>query len=125
MLYPIELRALTRAGVRRAENVGPGSPRRQPASLSFRRMQHLPTLPCYPCPHQSACCAYGTTLSPQEARAIRAEHGADRVYRTRWGEWRTRIVKGRCSLLSNNACTIYNKPYYPAVCRGFPWFDAE
>jgi hypothetical protein len=90
-------------------------------------MQHspFPSLPCFPCPHHSACCAYGTTLTAQEAAAIVAEHGPDPVYRTRWGEWRTRVTKGRCVFLSNNSCTIYNKPYYPAVCRGFPWLDAE
>jgi hypothetical protein len=25
----------------------------------------------------------------------------------------------------NNTCSIYDKPYYPAVCRGFPFVDAE
>lgn len=90
-------------------------------------MQHspFPALPCYPCPHQSACCAYGTTLTDEEARALIAEYGAGTAYRTRWGEWRTRVSKGRCVLLFNNTCSIYNKPYYPAVCRGFPFVDAE
>jgi len=90
-------------------------------------MQHLPfpPLPCYPCPHGSACCAFGTTLSADEARAIRARHGGKHIYKTRWGEWRTRVVNGRCGFLVNNACTLYNLPYYPAVCRGFPWLDAD
>ena len=90
-------------------------------------MQHspFPPLPCYPCPHGSACCSYGTTLSAEEARAIKKAHGGKHVYRTRWGEWRTRVVKGRCGFLRNNACVLYNQPYYPAVCRGFPWIDAE
>ena len=83
-------------------------------------MQHslFPALPCYPCPHASACCAHGTTLSEEEARAIRAEHGADHLYHTRCGGWRTRVAKGRCSFLRDNACVLYHKPYYPAVCRG-------
>jgi len=85
----------------------------------------LPALPCYPCPHQSACCAYGATLSDAEAAAVTAAHGADTIYRTRWGEWRTRVSKGRCVFLKDNACTIYDQPYYPAVCRGFPFVDAE
>jgi Putative zinc- or iron-chelating domain len=85
----------------------------------------FPALPCYPCPHGSACCAYGTTLTESEAAAIVAEHGRAPVYRTRWGEWRTRVTEGRCVFLRDNSCTIYNKPYYPAVCRGFPWLDAE
>jgi hypothetical protein len=90
-------------------------------------MQHspFPALPCYPCPHRSACCAHGTTLSPEEAKAIIAHHGASTAYRNRWGEWRTRLRKGRCALLVNNTCSIYNQPYYPAVCRGFPFVDAE
>jgi hypothetical protein len=27
--------------------------------------------------------------------------------------------------LRDNVCTIHARPYYPAVCRGFPWIDAE
>ena len=90
-------------------------------------MQHspFPALPCYPCPHQSSCCAYGTTLDDDEARAIADLHGPELIYQTRSGEWRTRVRNGRCVFLANNVCTIYNKPYYPAVCRGFPWIDAE
>ena len=88
-------------------------------------MPELPALPCYPCPHQSACCAYGVTLSDAEAAEITREHGAGMVYRTRWGEWRTRVRGGRCVFLRDNVCTIHARPYYPAVCRGFPWIDAE
>lgn len=89
------------------------------------RESPFPALPCYPCPHQSACCAFGTTLSEAEARAIEAEHGPGGIFRTHWGEWRTRVVNGRCAFLAHNACTLYQKPYYPEVCRGFPWIDAE
>jgi hypothetical protein len=85
----------------------------------------FPALPCYPCPHHSACCAYGTTVTPAEAKAMEAEHGKGKVYRTRSGEWRTRVKQKRCVFLVGNACSIYNRPYYPAVCRGFPWVDAE
>ncbi len=88
-------------------------------------MPELPALPCYPCPHLSACCAYGVTLSEAEAAEITREHGAGMVYRTRWGEWRTRVRGGRCVFLRDNVCTIHSRPYYPAVCRGFPWIDAE
>jgi hypothetical protein len=28
-------------------------------------------------------------------------------------------------LWKNNACSIYLTPWYPAVCGGFPWTDAE
>jgi len=85
----------------------------------------FPALPCHPCPHRSACCAHGTTLSDEEADAIRAEHGDAGIYRTRWDEWRTRVVRGRCAFLRDNACSIYGRPYYPEVCKGFPWVDAE
>jgi hypothetical protein len=85
----------------------------------------FPKLPCWPCPHDSACCAYGSTLSEEEARSIAAHHGPHLIFRTRWGEWRTRVKKGRCVFLHANGCGIHAKPYYPAVCRGFPWTDAE
>ena len=45
----------------------------------------FPPLPCYPCPHASACCAYGVTLGEEEAAAISAARGPETVYRTRWG----------------------------------------
>jgi hypothetical protein len=47
------------------------------------------------------------------------------VYRTRWGEWRTRVIRGRCAMWKDNACTIYNTPEYPEVCRAFPFIDVE
>ncbi|MEO5567480.1 MAG: hypothetical protein ABIR92_03255 [Gemmatimonadaceae bacterium] len=85
----------------------------------------LPSLPCYPCPYQASCCAYGSTLSASEAAAIEADHGPGLVFKTRWGEWRTRVKNKRCVLFRNGGCTIHDKSYYPAVCRGFPWTDAE
>jgi len=85
----------------------------------------LPSLPCYPCPHAASCCAYGTTLSEEEAAAIEASQGPGFVYKTRWGEWRTRVRKKRCALLRDGACTIHAQSYYPTTCRGFPWLDAE
>lgn len=85
----------------------------------------LPSLPCYPCPHGASCCAYGTTLSDDEAAAIEADHGPGLVYRTHWGEWRTRVRNKRCVLYRDGGCTIHDKPYYPSTCRGFPWIDAE
>jgi Putative zinc- or iron-chelating domain len=88
-------------------------------------MSAYPTLPCYPCPHASSCCAYGTTLTDEEAAAIAARHGPSTVYRTRWGEWRTRVRNRRCVFFRDNVCSIHAEGYYPAVCRGFPWTDAE
>ena len=84
----------------------------------------LPELPCYPCPHNASCCAYGTTLSEEEAHAIEADHGPGKVYQTWWGEWRTRVRNRRC-VLFQNGCTIHDKPYYPTTCQGFPWIDED
>ena len=88
-------------------------------------MADFPALPCYPCPHDSACCAYGATLSDDEAESLGARYGRDRMYRARWGEWRTRVRDGRCVFLVSNSCSIHTDAHYPAVCRGFPWTDAE
>lgn len=81
----------------------------------------LPTLPCFPCPHASACCAYGTTLSEREAAELRTRHGEGTIYRTRWGALRTRVVRGRCVFFADGACSIHDDPAYPAICRGFPF----
>ena len=58
-------------------------------------------------------------------KAIIEDLGEGKVYQTRWGEWRTRIKHGRCVFVVDNRCTIHGKPYYPIVCREFPWTDAE
>lgn len=85
----------------------------------------LPSLPCYPCPYASSCCAHGTSLSEEEAFAIEAHQGPGLVYKTHWGEWRTRVQKKRCALYRDGGCSIHDQPYYPATCRDFPWTDAE
>ncbi len=87
--------------------------------------ESYPALPCFPCPHSSNCCSWGVTLSEAEAEGLGARYGTDKVYRTRWGEWRTRIKQRRCVFLVENACTIHKDPQYPEVCRAFPWTDAE
>jgi hypothetical protein len=87
--------------------------------------ESFPPLPCYPCPHHSACCAYGVTLGDEEAEGLAARYGRDKMYQTRQGEWRTRVRRGRCIFLVHNSCSIHADPHYPAVCRGFPWTDAE
>lgn len=89
------------------------------------KAETLPSLPCFPCPHQASCCAYGTSLSDEEAKAIETDHGPGLVYFTRWGEWRTRVRKNRCVLLRDGCCTIHDKSYYPTTCRGFPWVDGD
>jgi hypothetical protein len=54
-----------------------------------------------------------------------ANHGASLVYKTHWGEWRTRVREKRCVLFRDGGCTIHDKSYYPAMCRGFPWTDPD
>ena len=81
-------------------------------------------LPCYPCPHESACCNYGVDLSVKEALAIAAHHSIVTLTVGEQG-MRTRVVDGACVFLSGNKCSIHDKPYYPAVCKGFPWTNAE
>src|SRR4051812_24845380 len=90
-----------------------------------RSRQSFPDLPCFPCPHNSSCCAYGVTLSESEAAEIESNHGEGLVYRTHWGEWRTRVRRKRCALFQNGGCSIHDKTYYPSLCRGFPWIDEE
>ena len=84
-----------------------------------------PPLPCFPCPHASNCCSWGVTLSDREAAGLGAAYGHEKVYKNRWGEWRTRVRKGKCVFLVDNACSIHDDQHYPAVCRGFPFTDAE
>jgi hypothetical protein len=91
--------------------------------MTVSRPPTLPPLPCYPCPHDSSCCAYGTTVTEGEAAAIEAHHGPGLVYRTRWGEWRTRVRQKRCAMFRDGGCSIHDRPYYPAQCRHFPWTD--
>ena len=93
--------------------------------MSTDNSPSFPPLPCFPCPYNSSCCAYGVTLSESEALTIAANHGSNLVYKTRWGEWRTRVVNKRCALYQNGGCSIHDKSYYPLLCSGFPWIDAE
>lgn len=93
--------------------------------MSTQNRSSFPALPCFPCPYNSSCCAYGVTLSDAEAQAIEANHGPNVVYKTRWGEWRTRVVNRRCALHRDGGCSIHDKPYYPTLCSGFPWIDWE
>lgn len=58
-------------------------------------------------------------------RAIVAEHGPGMVYQRPDGEWRTRVRDGYCVFHQDNVCTIHGRPYYPEVCKCFPWTDAE
>ena len=84
----------------------------------------IPELPCFPCPHRAACCGWGTTLTDEEAASLTSRFG-DVAYRTRWGEWRTRVKNRRCVFFNGEGCSIHADPSYPQVCRGFPWTDAE
>lgn len=102
----------------------PASPTTQEPQFAEPRAT-LPALPCHPCPYDASCCAYGTTVTDDEAAAIERAHGPGKVYRLRSGELRTRVRNKRCVMFQNGGCAIHDQPYYPAVCRGFPWLDAE
>jgi hypothetical protein len=82
-------------------------------------------LPCFPCPHASICCSWGTGLFEDEAAAIRQRYGDQAVS---WSEdemrWRTSIVNGRC-FFWGNGCSIHDQAFYPRICRGFPWTYAD
>lgn len=94
-------------------------------------------LPCYPCPHGSACCSQGTTLTPEEALALRDSFGSDSVEYLSPDEitargwavdsqnvWATTVQdEGGCWFLLGNACAIYGHPSYPVTCQKFPWED--
>ena len=85
-------------------------------------------LPCYPCPHKGACCAYGASLTVSEAQAVTGEFGVLSVIET--GDpvdpLRTRVLEGRCSLQNEDGtCKIHARSYYPKTCKGFPWVDDE
>jgi len=88
------------------------------------KLKVLPnSLPCYPCPHNSCCCFYGSDLSLDEKEAIVLNFGSDTVLEVKPQEWRTRVVAGKCVFLSDNGCKLHSETYYPEVCRGFPWRD--
>jgi hypothetical protein len=93
--------------------------------MSDTNQRTLPSLPCYPCPYDASCCAYGVSLTDDEAAAIEANHGPGLIYKTRWDEWRTRVQNKRCVMYRNGGCTIHDKAYYPVTCRTFPWTDSE
>lgn len=85
-------------------------------------MTHLLTLPCYPCPHGSACCRYGAELSSAESLALRVRFGDEAVAADpdRPGEYRTSVVAGGCFFLAANSCRLHATDLFPAICEGFP-----
>ena len=83
------------------------------------------TLPCFPCPHSSSCCSWGATVSLAEMVQIVDRFGPSTVTTGDPGELRTAVVDGHCVFLHDNSCTIHDAPFYPRVCRGFPFTDAE
>ena len=77
-------------------------------------------LPCFPCPHNSVCCRWGTYLSVEEASVLLAEFGKDFVYwNTDDEEWRTQVKNGRCAFWEGGVgytltkhtrkCAIYSR----------------
>ncbi|MFN7145859.1 MAG: hypothetical protein ACK4YP_18935, partial [Myxococcota bacterium] len=76
----------------------------------------MKSLPCFPCPHRSICCSWGSSLTDEEARHIRDNHGEAAVVRGE-DEWRTAVVDGRCVFRAEHGCGIHDAAYYPAICR--------
>ena len=81
-------------------------------------------LPCFPCPHGSICCSWGTALNEQEAETLKRIYGDHTVvWDLEEDEWRTKVEGERYIFLRDNACSLHEKPEYPSVCRCFPWSD--
>jgi hypothetical protein len=98
-----------------------------PPGKDSKEKRQLPTvLPCYPCPHDSVCCSWGTSLEADEEKELRRIYGdAALVWDAEENEWRTSVVLtaggDRCFFLKNNSCSLHDKDHYPRICRGFPW----
>ena len=92
--------------------------------------QHLALLvrllPCYPCPHRSACCSRGVSVTYQEAAAIITEFGADYlVWDIEEQGYRTRVEGQKCIFHKGGGCTIHDRTAYPKLCHNYPWFGME
>lgn len=85
-------------------------------------------LPCFPCPHRSKCCRWGTYLSEKEAWDLSEEFGRNFVY---WDaddkEHRTQVKDGRCAFYDKKlgGCTIHDHPHFPQACHLFPHRDGR
>jgi hypothetical protein len=83
-------------------------------------------LPCNPCPHESACCWWGTPLEDDEAALLARRFGeASVTWDPNESEWRTAVVDGACVFLKDNTCSIHDDAGYPSVCAGFPWLPDD
>jgi len=79
-----------------------------------------------PCPHDSACCNWGTTLSDREVDAIRRRFpDHEKLVVKKHGEMRTRVRDGACVFKKDNRCAIHGEAFYPIVCRLFPWKSTD
>jgi Fe-S-cluster containining protein len=84
-------------------------------------------LPCYPCPHKSCCCRWGTWLTDEEGIKLNELYG-DMVFLDEDTKvWRTQVRDGRCVFLNRKdiGCSIHHLDIYPQSCRDFPWKDAR
>lgn len=93
-------------------------------SLRVRAADVFSDLPCQPCPHRSACCRFGTSLTAVEAWAIARSHGADAV-RAVGNDLRTAVRAAGCVFAGSEGCSIHGEPYYPSTCQGFPTQDRD
>jgi hypothetical protein len=95
--------------------------------IRIMKLAILPeTLPCYPCPHKSICCSWGTDLTDKEAELITAKYGKDSLLlNVQEGVYRTQVSDGKCFFMKDNGCSLHAEEYYPAVCKKFPWKNQE
>lgn len=81
-------------------------------------------LPCFPCPHKSICCSWGTDLTEKESKLIISKYGNEKVILTPEG-YRTKVINDKCVFLKDNLCLLHDTEEYPSCCKGFPWRNQE
>lgn len=87
--------------------------------------QHLP---CFPCPHRSVCCRWGTALSQAEYWTLFSEFGGEYVYFNEDdNEYRTQVKDGRCVFFDRElgGCGLHDHSHYPRMCKDFPHKDTR
>jgi Fe-S-cluster containining protein len=68
----------------------------------------------------------GTYLSVEEGQALQAEFGLKSIFfDTDRNEYRTQTWNGRCVFFEDGGCKIHSHPFYPHVCKKFPWKDGR
>ena len=124
------------AGAERGHRPDPGPPPRHPAdragrrggvarSDAERRGELSPRCPAIPVPTTRPVAP--TERRSRTARPTRSAPASARTGSTRRaGESGARAcVAAGAPSWCENSCELHAEPYYPLVCRGFPWIDSE